>query len=85
MIEEEELTKKRDTSRYTLRDGQKKVYIGKTDNPERREAEHRQDKKFDRMQIEGPRVSDETALQWEKEAIEKYRKGHGGKPPKYND
>jgi predicted GIY-YIG superfamily endonuclease len=68
-----------------LWDGQKKVYIGVTTDPESRENAHRQDKKFDQMQIEGPKVSRETALQWEQEALDKYRRGHSGKPPKYNE
>ncbi len=79
------LAKKRDTSRYTLQDGPKIVYIGVTDAPERRETEHRQDKKFDQLKIKGPKVSRDTAFDWEQEALDRYRKGHGGKPPKYND
>jgi len=68
-----------------LWDGNQKVYIGETNTPERREGEHQQDKKFNKMQIEDPKVSKETALKWEQEALDKYRKGHEGKPPKYND
>jgi predicted GIY-YIG superfamily endonuclease len=79
------LAKKRDTSRYTLWDGQKKVYIGITTDKASRENSHRQDKNFDQMKIEGPKVSRETALQWEQEALDKYRRGHSGKPPKYNE
>ena len=76
---------KRDTHRYTLWDGHEKVYIGQTIDPESREDAHRQDKKFDRMQVEGPAVTQETALKWEQEVIDTYRRGHGGKPPKYNE
>jgi hypothetical protein len=36
------------------------------------------------MKIEGPKVSRDTALEWEQEALEKYRKGHNGKPPRHN-
>jgi predicted GIY-YIG superfamily endonuclease len=68
-----------------LRNGQKIVYIGITNDPESRDNTHQQDKKFDRMKIEGPKVSRETALDWEKEALERYRRGHGGKSPKYNE
>ena len=62
-----------------------KVYIGITNDPERREDEHKQDKDFDRMKVEGPCVSRETAGEWEKDALDKYRKGHGGRAPKYNE
>ena len=79
------MAKKRDTTRYTLRTGPKIVYIGQTNAPERRETEHSGDKKFDRMQKEGPKVSKETALDWEREALERYRRGHSGNNPKYND
>ena len=79
------MAKKRDTTRYTLRNGQKIVYIGQTNAPERREGEHHVDKKFDRMQKEGPKVSKETALDWEQEALERYRRGHQGNTPRYND
>ena len=79
------LTAKRDTYRYSLWDSHEKVYIGITTDPESRENAHMQDKGFDRMQIEGPAVSPETARGWEQEAIDTYRRGHGGKPPKYND
>lgn len=78
------MPKKRDTSKYSLWDGQKKIYIGITDNPEARESAHREDKKFDQMKIEGPKVSRETALDWEQEALDKFRRGHEGKSPKYN-
>jgi predicted GIY-YIG superfamily endonuclease len=68
-----------------LWDGHRKVYIGRTNDPESRETAHQRDKKFNQMKIEGPKVSEETALEWEQEALEKYRLGHGGKSPKYND
>lgn len=80
------MPKKRDTCNYNLWDSHEKVYEGITDDPRRREGEHRQEgKRFDQMKISGPRVSRETALEREQEAIEKYRRGHGGRPPKYNE
>lgn len=79
------MSAKRDHYRYSLWDGHEKVYIGQTTDPESRENAHRQDKEFDRMQIEGPAVSRETALEREQEAIEKYRSTHGGRAPKYNE
>ena len=74
----------RKTTKYVLTKGNKKVYIGITDNPERREAEHRQDKDFDKMKIVGRPSTRNGAEQWETEAIHTYMKNHEGKTPKYN-
>lgn len=80
------MTKKRDHTRYELYDGNTKVYVGITNDPERREAEHANDgKDFTRMNIVGPKVSKDTALDWEQETIDGYKKGHKGKGPKYNE
>jgi len=49
---------KRDTYRYRLKNGQKIVYIGITDAPERRRGEHLDEQmRFNKMEIVGPRVS----------------------------
>jgi predicted GIY-YIG superfamily endonuclease len=79
------LAQERDTARYTLRDGHKIVYIGITNKPERREGEHQQDKRFDQMRVEGPKVCRDTALDWEQQALDRFRRGHQGKNPKYNE
>lgn len=77
--------KKRDTYRYTLWDRGKKVYIGITDDLARREQEHRAERwRFTTMHREGPVVTRETALEWEQNALEAYRRGHGGRNPRYN-
>ncbi len=77
---------KRDTRNYSLWDGNKKVYIGITDNPQRRQVEHEQEgKRFDRLKAEGPAISRDTALDREQEALETYRANHNGRTPKYND
>jgi predicted GIY-YIG superfamily endonuclease len=39
----------RDTYKYELKDGKKVVYVGITNDPERREAQHRQEKNFGTM------------------------------------
>ena len=44
---------KRDTYKYELTKGNRVVYVGITNDPERREAEHHQDKDFDKMKIVG--------------------------------
>ena len=74
----------RDTSKYVLKQGNKIVYVGITDNPERREAEHNQDKTFDKMEIVGKKSSRKSTEQWETERIQTYMKNHEGKTPKYN-
>ena len=79
------MSKKREYTRYELKDGKKVVYRGITNDPSRRETEHRSDgKKFSRMTTVGPRVTEETARKWEKGSIKTYQKGHKGKKPKYN-
>ena len=79
------MTKKRGCYRYELKQGQKIVYIGITNAPSRREADHdADDKKFSNMKIVGPAVSEESARKWENERLERYRKTHKGENPKYN-
>lgn len=78
--------KKRDCYRYKLKKGRETVYIGISDDPERRKGQHKQDgKNFNKMSIEGPAVTKETAEKWEEEELKKYRKNHGGRNPRYND
>jgi predicted GIY-YIG superfamily endonuclease len=77
--------KKRDTYRYTLKDGNKTVYYGSTNDIDRRISEHKSDgKKFTHYKIEGPKVSNESSNNWEAEKLEKFRKSHNGENPKYN-
>lgn len=79
------MSEKRTYKRYELRDGRKIVYVGITDDPKRRESEHRQDgKKFAKMNVTGPAVTQNSAEKWEEERLETYRKHHKGKNPKYN-
>ena len=75
---------KRDYSRYELWDGNKIVYIGITNDPDRRIGEHGAKKKFSTMQVSGPKVSEETARIWEQDRLDTYRHNHGGENPKYN-
>ena len=56
---------KRNTYKYELTKGNKVVYVGITNNPERREAEHRQNKNFDKMKIVGNVSTLDGASQWE--------------------
>lgn len=79
------MAKKRDTYNYNLWAGSRKVYEGITNDPEVREQQHEQDKKFTRVEVQKPAVSRETALEREQEAIKRYCRSHGGRPPKYNN
>jgi hypothetical protein len=63
---------KRDTYRYRLLKDGKIVHSGITNNPPRREREHRRDgRQFDTLQIVGPAVTRETALGWEGRPLRK--------------
>lgn len=75
----------RDTVTYDLMDGQEVVYRGTTNDPERREREHRgQGKIFDQLVVTSCRMTGDEAKRKEAEDLAKYRKGHGGRSPKYN-
>ena len=75
---------KRDTYKYELTKGNKVVYVGITNNPERREAEHRKDKDFTNMRIVGGPSTFSGACQWEADRIKTYMQNHGGDTPLYN-
>jgi predicted GIY-YIG superfamily endonuclease len=75
---------KRETSKYILKDGNKVLYVGITNDPKRREAEHRKEKDFQKMEIIGRAVTREAAEEWESNRIDTYKKNHGGKVPPLN-
>ena len=75
----------RDTVVYQLKQGRKIVYYGITDDPVRREKQHKESgKEFSHIKPVSRRMTEEGAQKKEQEMLEKYRKGHGGKNPKYN-
>lgn len=78
------VNKKREFVLYELWQGKEKVYIGKTNDPHRRRLEHEADKRFTRMKIISPKLTEETAATRETEALEKYKNNHQGKLPMYN-
>lgn len=79
------MSKKRDTVTYDLKVGNKVVYRGTTDDPERRAEEHKADgKNFSRMVVTSRKMTEAGAKKKEAEALQRYRDGHGGKNPKYN-
>lgn len=70
---------------YELWNKGKKVYIGESENPEERAEQHRQGgKKFDRVNVTSRPMKKENAEKREADRLEAYRRGHGGKNPKYN-
>jgi len=76
----------RDTYRYELRDRGKLVYVGITDDPERRAQEHKDDRKrFTSVKVVGPAVTERSAEQWEEQRLQTYRENHGGRNPRYNE
>ena len=77
--------KPRDTITYDLMKRNRVVYRGTTDDPERREAEHRKaGKDFDKLVATSRRMTRDSAKRREAENLETYRRGHGGQNPLYN-
>lgn len=77
--------RERDTFRYVLRDGHEVVMYGVSDDPEARLEEHQRNHRRElTMTVEGPAVTRESALAWERARIEQYCRTHGGERPRYN-
>lgn len=78
------MPKKRDTVTYELKQGNKLVYVGTTNDPERREQEHRKaGKKFGNLAVTSKKMTEDGAMKKESERLSTYRKNQG-KNPKYN-
>lgn len=58
--------------------------MGITNDPERREAEHKNDKSFQKMEIVGRPVTRQSAEKWETDRIDTYKRNHGGEIPPLN-
>jgi predicted GIY-YIG superfamily endonuclease len=79
------MSKKRDTYTYDLKEGRKVVYKGTTNDPARREEQHkREGKKFSSLATTSRAMTEAGAKKKEAEQLGKYRGSHGGKNPKYN-
>ena len=79
------MAQNRDTSKYVLHQGKKIVYIGITNNLERRTAEHeREGMKFTSVEKVGNQTTREAAENWETSRIHQYQDNHDGKTPLYN-
>lgn len=75
----------RDTVTYDLMKDRKIVYRGTTNDPDEREQSHRADgKDFDQLKVTSRRMTRAGAEKKEAENLDRYRKGHGGRNPKYN-
>lgn len=79
------MAQKRDTYKYELKQGNKVVYVGITDDPGRREQKHRNDgKQFTSMNIVGNASTRQGASAWEEQRIQTYMGNHHSQTPQYN-
>lgn len=74
----------RDTVTYELKQGNKVVYVGTTNNPDRRAKEHAKDKSFTKMDITSRKMTVAGAKKKEADRLNTYRNNHSGVNPKYN-
>ena len=76
----------RDTYKYELRKGKRVVYVGITDDLDRREAEHRTDGiVFTKINKIGNATTRSAAEEWESKRIATYKENHNGERPQYNN
>lgn len=76
--------KPRNTKVYREKRGRETVYIGITDDLQRREREHRKDgHNFTNMEPVGPALTRESAEAREQQTLQNFKKNHG-RLPKYN-
>ena len=78
------MSKPRDTSKYEIRQGNKVVYVGVTNDLDRRAAEHERAGKQGNIHKIGNNTTREAAEKWESGRLETYRKNHRGNNPQYN-
>ena len=80
------MAKKRDSVTYDLRDSKNRVvYRGTTNDPDRREQQHRDEgERFANLNVTSRRMTKEGAQRKEGKDLETYRRGHGGSNPRYN-
>ena len=76
---------KRDTTKYVLKDKNEVVYVGITNDLERRTQEHKAEgMKFTSVTKVGNNTTREGASNWETVRIQTYMQNHNGATPKYN-
>ena len=70
---------------YNLKKGSNVVYKGITNNPKRRENEHKNEgKNFTKLEPTSHKMLRENAKKKEAQDLAQYRNTHGGRNPKYN-
>ena len=70
---------------YTIRGrGGKVKYVGITNNPRRRAAQHRRSGKRGQLRVETGGMSRGKARRWEGAKLGRFRKGNKGRNPTYN-
>ena len=70
---------------YDLKKGRQVVYRGTTNDPDRREREHRNaGLDFDRLVPTSRRMTSQGAKAREIDNLYRYRRNHGGRNPPYN-
>jgi predicted GIY-YIG superfamily endonuclease len=74
----------RKTSKYILKDGNKILYVGITNDFDRRFEEHAKTKELGVMEKVGNNTTREAAEKWESERLSAYQKNHGGALPPLN-
>ena len=76
----------RDTRKYELFDGNQLVYVGITNDLNRRTREHQAEgMNFTRVRQVGNASTRQGAGEWEEARIQTYMDNHGGKLPRYNN
>lgn len=79
------LSGKREFFTYVLKNGNQTVYIGKANDINTAEQRHKDNgKKFTKIVKTSVNMKEESAFNRETENLEKFRKTHKGKNPKYN-
>lgn len=75
----------RDTKKYELFDKNRLVYVGISNDIERRVNEHRAEgMQFTRVEQVGRASTRQSASDWETSRLQTYMDNHGGELPKYN-
>lgn len=75
----------KNTVTYELRLDGEVVYIGTTNDTDRREAQHRADKDFDVLVPTSKRMTEKRAKEKEAKDLKAYRRDHGKNPVYNND
>ena len=79
------MAKKRGTITYDLKRGPKVVYKGTTNDPERREQQHRDEgKRFTKLLPTSRHMTEDGAKQKEEGQLKQFRRTHRGRNPPYN-